>query len=77
MGVIAVNTLYEIKVESDKEKVYATHIAWKRNSTEVEQTLGKYFLRTSLSMSDEEAVWQIYNTIREVESTFLLLAYFF
>lgn len=69
----AVNALYEIEVESDKEKVYATHIAWKRNSTEVEQTLGKYFLRTSLSMSDEEAVWQIYNTIREVESTFRCL----
>ena len=31
------------------------------------------FLRTSMNMVDEVVVWNVYNTIREVESTFRTL----
>ena len=34
---------------------------------------GIYFLRASLPNFDEETIWTIYNTIREVESTFRCL----
>ncbi|MEZ4984014.1 MAG: hypothetical protein R2795_03075 [Saprospiraceae bacterium] len=35
--------------------------------------LGRYFLRTSLEMKDESLVWDVYNTIREIENTFRTL----
>jgi hypothetical protein len=35
--------------------------------------LGIYFLRTNLKVSDEVIVWNIYNTIREIENTFRTL----
>ena len=37
------------------------------------ENLGTYFIRTSLEMKDEELVWKVYNTIREIESTFRTL----
>ena len=38
-----------------------------------EATLGLYFLRTSLLVQDEVMIWNIYNTIREIESSFRTL----
>ncbi len=35
--------------------------------------LGIYFLRTSLLVQDEVMIWNIYNTIGEVESSFRTL----
>jgi hypothetical protein len=35
--------------------------------------LGRYFIRTSMEMKDEATVWEVYNTIREIESTFRTL----
>ncbi|MCH8553972.1 MAG: transposase, partial [Schleiferiaceae bacterium] len=34
---------------------------------------GVYFIRTSYKDTSEKELWQIYNTIREVESTFRCL----
>ena len=34
---------------------------------------GVYFLRTSLDATDEAILWQFYNLIREIESTFRVL----
>jgi hypothetical protein len=54
----------------------ATEIICLKNGerTEKEQEkAGTYFIRTSLKASDEETVWKIYNTIREIESTFRCL----
>ena len=45
------------------------HIDETKNKTK-EEGLGRYFLRTSLDMQDEVVLWNVYNTIREVESTF-------
>ena len=35
--------------------------------------LGVYFLRTDMNMRDEVVIWNIYNTIREIESSFRCL----
>lgn len=51
-------------------------ISWKMDTAKnkaKKQELGKYFLRTSMDMKDEVIVWNVYNTIREIESTFRVL----
>ena len=40
---------------------------------EANEKLGVYFLRTNLEHTDEALEWMIYNTIREIESTFRIL----
>jgi len=40
---------------------------------EANNKLGVYFLRTNLEGTDEALEWMIYNTIREIESTFRVL----
>jgi hypothetical protein len=65
----SVNRLYQIDVEDDA-KGTATRIIWQRKAATGVSTHGVYLLRTSLSSSDEQMIWQIYNTIREVESTY-------
>ena len=54
----------------------ATAISWKQDeSKKVAKTdsHGVYLLRTSLPPLDEVMIWNIYNTIREIESTFRTL----
>jgi PAS domain-containing protein len=40
---------------------------------EAQENAGTYFIKTSLESRDEQTVWKIYNTIREIESTFRCL----
>ena len=64
---------YEIEIESEKE-IVTEIILKKKPSYELnEQTLGVYFLKTSLNTKDENTIWEIYNTIREIESSFRCL----
>jgi len=53
----------------------ATQISWKKKKSKVtdDKSKGVYFIRTNYENPDEEQLWQIYNTIREVESTFRCL----
>lgn len=68
----AANKHYKIIVE-EKEQV-ATLISYTRNQLpEPKQTQGVYFLRTSLKENDEKTIWNIYNTLTEVEATFRTL----
>jgi len=63
---------YDIKVEHKNEIV--SQIEWKQNEyTELNDKAGIYFLRTSLDEQDEQTLWTIYNTIREIEYTFRVL----
>lgn len=48
------------------------HIDVSKNTT-ANEGLGRYFLRTSMDMKDETLVWDVYNTIREIENTFRAL----
>ena len=68
----AANKHYKIVVE-EKNQI-ATLITYSRNQLpEPKQTQGVYFLRTSLKEKDEKTIWNIYNTLTEVEATFRTL----
>jgi transposase len=67
---------YDIAVKSDKKTGLATQITWEKNAekeTEKNASLGRYFLRTNLDVKDEAIIWNIYNTIREIETVFRTL----
>jgi len=64
---------YSIETLVNKTKE-VTKITWKINDEPVlKESQGIYFLRTSLDVTEEETVWKIYNTIREIEYTFRVL----
>ena len=72
----SVQHYYTIKVSEDKTTQLATDITRQKNETKHEDktnNLGIYFLRTNLNVQDEVVVWNIYNTIREIENTFRTL----
>jgi hypothetical protein len=45
------------------------HIDVSKNKA-ASESLGRYFMRTSMDMKDETLVWDVYNTIREIENAF-------
>ncbi len=58
------------QTEAQKKKI-VTAIRWAiKKDIDINARSGVYFLRTSLESNPEEMVWQFYNTIREIESTF-------
>jgi transposase len=64
---------YEIKLSYDADNKTVLQMQWALNAKKEQQendALGIYFIRTSLDMKDEIIVWNVYNTIREIESTF-------
>lgn len=68
----AANKHYKIVVKEENQ--LATLITYSRNPLpEPKQTQGVYFLRTSLKEKDEKTIWNIYNTLTEVEATFRTL----
>ena len=72
----SVGQYYNIDVAVDKDTGKATSIEWEKDEAKHQQKadgLGIYFLRTNLSIADEVIVWNIYNTIREIENTFRTL----
>ncbi len=64
---------YEISVSQQDGK--ATDMKWKYKSDPIreDKEKGVYFIRTSYQNPSEKQLWDIYNTIREVESTFRCL----
>ena len=54
------------------ENNIATNLTWTKKEDSKIKT-GSYFLRTTLDEKKEEILWQIYNTIREVEYTISVL----
>lgn len=67
---------YNIEVTSDEKTNSAIEMSWKKDPIKYEakiESLGIYFLRTNLNVTDEVVVWDIYNTIREIENTFRTL----
>jgi len=72
----SVHHYYDIKVTIDETKGIATALSWEKQGTRQqarETQYGMYFLRTSLKIADEVVIWNIYNTIREIEHTFRTL----
>lgn len=68
-----VSSNYQIKVK--EEDGIATDLSWtiKMTKEKKDKTKGIYFIRTNYTNPKEEELWTIYNTIREVESTFRCL----
>jgi hypothetical protein len=67
-----VNKYYDIQLEISNGK--AVSIEWsKKEPKPQDKQSGEYFLRTNYLVTSEAEVWQVYNTIREVESTFRCL----
>ena len=62
---------YDINIKTKGDIV--DNLSWKRKSLEPKQRSGEYYLRTNHVINSEEKIWNIYNTIREVESTFRCL----
>src|SRR5699024_4680702 len=64
---------YNISVTEKDGK--ATSIDWtiKKSKTKEDKAKGRYFIRTNLPDPTEGQLWDIYNTIRKVESTFRCL----
>ncbi len=72
----SVHGRYNITVINDGKDKNAIDLKWNKAPSKEQQTvegLGRYFLRTNMSIKDEVVIWNIYNTIREVESTFRTL----
>ena len=72
----SVQHYYDIEVALSEDKLTATGMQWSKNEERYGQkgaSLGIYFLRTSLLLQDEVMIWNIYNTIREIESSFRTL----
>jgi transposase len=68
-----VSAKYEIKVVESQGK--AIDLTWKYGQSKVQQEKekGVYFIRTNYDNPSEKDLWDIYNTIREVEATFRTL----
>lgn len=72
----SVQYYYDIELTTSTDKATASSMQWAKNETryaQKEALLGIYFLRTSLLLEDEVTIWNIYNTIREIEGTFRTL----
>lgn len=69
----SVHKYYKIEVSADAFSKTATGLHWGQDPDKAKERLdglGKYILRTDLDLNDEVLVWEVYNTIREIESTF-------
>lgn len=67
---------YDIEVKADEAGIIAVDLQWSKNPTKESQRqerMGKYLLRTDMDLESETLVWDAYNTIREIESTFRAL----
>ncbi|MEK7699015.1 MAG: IS1634 family transposase [Planctomycetota bacterium] len=62
---------FDIQVSTENEVV--KNLTWKRIISASRKVEGVYFLRTSIKEIDKVAFWNIYNTIREIESSFRTL----
>ena len=62
---------YDLQVTS--ENGIATKLEWRKIIPTTRKEEGVYFLRTSVKQIDEKFFWDIYNTIREIESVFRTL----
>lgn len=72
----SVHHLYNITLDIDTATQTVKNMYWQKDMAKAEEAskkLGVYFLRTNLEDTDEALEWMIYNTIREIESTFRIL----
>ena len=66
----SISKLYTIELKTDENKI-VTDIIHEQSKTGKEA--GVYFIRCSQKQLTEEMIWEIYNILREIESTFRCL----
>ena len=66
----SISKLYTIDVKTDENKI-VSDIVYEQSKQDREA--GVYFIRSSQKRLTEELIWDIYNTLREIESTFRCL----
>lgn len=64
---------YDLEVIVNDEIATKIQYTKKKTSEIDDQELGCYFIKTNLNTEDELSLWTIYNSIREIESTFRCL----
>ena len=64
---------YNINVITENDLAVIIKCDKKKTSEIDDQELGCYFIKTNLKTEDESSLWTIYNSIREIESTFRCL----
>ena len=65
----SVSKYYDIDVQQN-DKGIAAKICYAKNKEkylQIVEKLGVYFIRTNLQITEEQLLWDIYNTIREIE----------
>jgi len=71
----SIHRIYKIDIQKD-EKEICSSINWEqipRIASQKQEECGIYFLRSNLKESDEKLIWTIYNSIRNIESSFRTL----
>lgn len=71
----SIHRIYKIDIIKD-DKDICTSINWEqipRLAIQKQEECGVYFLRSNLKESDEKMIWTIYNSIRNIESSFRTL----
>ena len=72
----SVHSYYNIHLTTENLTQQVSEMSWEKDENKHQQKLdglGIYFLRTNLPVKEEWIIWNIYNTIREIESTFRTL----
>lgn len=72
----SIHSQYIIETRLNKEEDQVVELKWSKDESKdatKQASLGVYFLRTDLEIKDEAVTWNIYNTIREIESSFRCL----
>lgn len=64
---------YNIEVKSESDIAHDIMLGKKDSYDHNEKHLGTYFIRTNLKVEQQQTLWQIYNSIREIESSFRCL----
>ena len=64
---------YDIEVSVEQGVAKAINLSQRESYQKSLEQLGTYFIRTNLPATEQKTVWDIYNTIREIESSFKCL----
>lgn len=69
----SMNKYYSVELTGKDGKASSVKAVQKEEHAKLVEQLGVYFIRTNLNPTDEQTLWTVYNTIREIESVFRCL----
>lgn len=69
----SMNKYYSVELTENNGKASSVKAVQKEEYAKLVEQLGVYFIRTNLNPTDEQTLWTVYNTIREIESVFRCL----